>query len=289
MSEEEKINQLADNSFQSPQNNPENSELEVVNENQTSEIKNMEVHKHPHHVTHKKKWGEYLLEFFMLFLAVFLGFVAENVRETIVEKERSKQYIESFCNDLEKDTATFSKIIANDEKKNEAFQHIFNCYDTIKKNWKATACLVPLVRQSRTNQNVAFSNGTIQQLKNAGGYRLLNHADRDSIIAYDNSIQSYLHFESTAFQESQNLLRISFSMINDFSSNKFLNKSQAGKDSTDVEMPLLITDDKFLINKFFNDLFRYKVYNAGQATQLRVRKEMAKRLILYFKNKYHLE
>jgi hypothetical protein len=38
----------------------------------------MEVHKHPHHVTHKKKWGEYLLEFFMLFLAVFLGFVAEN-------------------------------------------------------------------------------------------------------------------------------------------------------------------------------------------------------------------
>ncbi len=27
---------------------------------------NMEVHKHPHHVTHKKKWGEYLLEFYMI-------------------------------------------------------------------------------------------------------------------------------------------------------------------------------------------------------------------------------
>jgi len=33
----------------------------------------MEVQKHPHHVTHKKKWGEYLLEFFMLFLAVLPG------------------------------------------------------------------------------------------------------------------------------------------------------------------------------------------------------------------------
>ena len=44
----------------------------------------METH-HPHHVTHKKKWAEYLLEFFMLFLAVFLGFVAENVRENITE------------------------------------------------------------------------------------------------------------------------------------------------------------------------------------------------------------
>lgn len=31
----------------------------------------MEAH-HPHHVTPKKKWTEYLLEFFMLFLAVFL-------------------------------------------------------------------------------------------------------------------------------------------------------------------------------------------------------------------------
>ncbi len=36
------------------------------------QIETMEVH-HPHHVMHKKKWGEYLLEFFMLFLAVFLG------------------------------------------------------------------------------------------------------------------------------------------------------------------------------------------------------------------------
>ena len=32
------------------------------------QTENMEVHKHPHHVTHKKKWPEYLLEFFMLFL-----------------------------------------------------------------------------------------------------------------------------------------------------------------------------------------------------------------------------
>jgi len=35
----------------------------------------MEVH-HGHHLTHKKKWTEYLLEFLMLFLAVFLGSVA---------------------------------------------------------------------------------------------------------------------------------------------------------------------------------------------------------------------
>jgi hypothetical protein len=46
----------------------------------------MDVHKHPHQVMHKKKGGEYLLECFMLFLAVFLGFVAENIREASVER-----------------------------------------------------------------------------------------------------------------------------------------------------------------------------------------------------------
>ena len=65
----------------------------------------MEVHKHPHHVSHKKKWAEYLLEFFMLFLAVYLGFVAENMRETIVNKEKAHHYIQNMVADLKADTA----------------------------------------------------------------------------------------------------------------------------------------------------------------------------------------
>src|SRR6478736_3470442 len=54
----------------------------------------MEVHKHPHHVTHKKKWGEYFLEFLMLFLAVFLGFITENIREGISENSKAKELAE---------------------------------------------------------------------------------------------------------------------------------------------------------------------------------------------------
>src|SRR5579862_5831114 len=64
----------------------------------------MEVHNHPHHLTHKKKWGEYFLEFFMLFLAVFLGFVAENIRENAVEHERAKEYANLLIEDLSTDT-----------------------------------------------------------------------------------------------------------------------------------------------------------------------------------------
>ena len=73
----------------------------------------MEVHKHPHHVTHKKKWGEYLLEFFMLFLAVFLGFVAENIREHNVERQREKEYIESLIADLKSDQQVLEQHIVH--------------------------------------------------------------------------------------------------------------------------------------------------------------------------------
>jgi len=81
-------------------------DIETSNPNQDNE--NMEIHKHPHHVTHKKKWPEYLLEFIMLFLAVFLGFLVENYRETLVNKEKEHHYMQNMVADLKADTADLS-------------------------------------------------------------------------------------------------------------------------------------------------------------------------------------
>ena len=72
----------------------------------------MEVH-HPHHPTHKKKWSEYLLEFFMLFLAVSLGFLAENIREHYVEKERSHELVASFIKDVETNVTYIDSLMKN--------------------------------------------------------------------------------------------------------------------------------------------------------------------------------
>lgn len=60
----------------------------------------MEVH---HHTHHPKKWKEYFTEFFMLFLAVSLGFLAENIREVYIEKERSHELAEALLSDVEND------------------------------------------------------------------------------------------------------------------------------------------------------------------------------------------
>jgi hypothetical protein len=67
----------------------------------------METHTHYLHEAQAKKWTHYLFEFLMLFLAVFLGFVAENVREGVIEKHREQQYMQSMNEDLKGDTVHF--------------------------------------------------------------------------------------------------------------------------------------------------------------------------------------
>src|SRR6476620_5416686 len=110
---------MADNTEEEHLDNPPSFQTENIPEDiiaipvkatllQNQETETIEVHKHPHHITHKKKWAEYLLEFFMLFLAVFLGFIAENIRENNVEREREKEYARLLLFDLKADSAALS-------------------------------------------------------------------------------------------------------------------------------------------------------------------------------------
>ena len=58
----------------------------------------MEVHHHPH--VGKKNIKEYLLEGLMIFLAVSMGFIAENIRENIIEHEIEKRNMEIIVDNL---------------------------------------------------------------------------------------------------------------------------------------------------------------------------------------------
>src|SRR4051794_24441745 len=45
-------------------------------------------------------WKRYALEFLMIFLAVTLGFFAENIRQDYEERAHERQYMRSLCDDL---------------------------------------------------------------------------------------------------------------------------------------------------------------------------------------------
>src|SRR5215470_17399068 len=95
----------------------EDVQPETSNENATtnnSETENMEVHHHPDIHHGKKKWKEYFLEFVMIFLAVTMGFFAEQIRERHVEKERLHNYFRSMVLDINRNVIALDS--ANREK-----------------------------------------------------------------------------------------------------------------------------------------------------------------------------
>jgi hypothetical protein len=70
----------------------------------------METHAHDLHKAPGHGWKHYLFEFFMLFLAVFCGFLAENWREHLAEKQRATDLAHSFYDELKRDSASIQTV-----------------------------------------------------------------------------------------------------------------------------------------------------------------------------------
>src|SRR5207253_5347584 len=141
----------------------------------------------------------------MLFLAVFLSFVAENTSEHIVKKEKAKQYIESFYEDLKTDTSRISSFfIGFDDSKLIVLENLADCYNEISKSDTATSCLLEIIKVSSINRPFKWTDRTLNQLANAGGFRLLHKKDADSIITYQKEFNNFQDFQQTVFQEAQN-------------------------------------------------------------------------------------
>jgi hypothetical protein len=144
----------------------------------------MEVHKHPHHVTHKKKWEEYLLEFLMLFLAVFLGFLAENIRESNADHEREKQYAKELYSEFYTDSITFSKKLGARLDKEKKCDYL---YSYIK-----DSSLTNLPKQFYPAYSIVFylinsysfepKDGVLSQLKSTGSLRYFKDAELQKLF-----------------------------------------------------------------------------------------------------------
>jgi len=70
----------------------------------------MEVHHHPQLEHKPKPWKEYLLEGFMIFIAVMMGFIAENIREAIDNHEHVQQLTSQLVQDMKADGAKLDTI-----------------------------------------------------------------------------------------------------------------------------------------------------------------------------------
>ena len=255
----------------------------------------MDVHHHSH-AHGNKNWKSYFWEFIMLFLAVFCGFLAEYFLEHKIEKERGKQFIESFYEDLKTDTARIAIYTNFDDEKLKGLSNLGDCYEAIIQNTNDATCLLKIIKNSSINRPFMRTDRTLKQLANAGGFRLLKKEDADSILAYDVTFNNFQDFQSTVFQATQDNIRNSFNSIINYKANEQMLKVQDGRmisvesfDSATILEPMLLSPDKSLLNKYFNELLLYYRVSHNHKRMLLELKAQQGRLIGYLKNKYHFD
>jgi len=150
----------------------------------------MEVHHHAH--TSRKRWTHYFWEFLMLFLAVFCGFLAEYKLEHVIELQREEKYAISLLEDLKKDTADLNNDLLWWELQAKRIDTIHIEFDKPEQD-RDLFSLYRMVSFMRIYNSFEYHDRTIDQLKNAGFFRLLRKRNvADSLIDYDALIRSTL-------------------------------------------------------------------------------------------------
>ena len=140
----------------------------------------MEVHHHSH--TARKKWTHYFWEFFMLFLAVFCGFLAENQREHFVEHQREKQFMRSLIEDLETDTFELHKAIGRADTVARHSDSVLMFLTSYKMSKQIPLRLASLVGVAGQRQVLINTDRTSSQLKNSGAMRLIRNKKVSNLI-----------------------------------------------------------------------------------------------------------
>jgi hypothetical protein len=155
----------------------------------------MEVHAHSHTVPigiGRKKWTHYFWEFFMLFLAVTLGFFVENQREHLVEHQREKQFLLSLYNDIKADTTNLARIINLRTAKEHTLDSLSYMMNSVSSKDFTKEIYFYAASIARTlPYRFVPNDGTMQQLKNSGAFRLIrNRTVVDSIAKYDVNVRN---------------------------------------------------------------------------------------------------
>jgi len=181
-------NELFENTKETQPGNPSDESIPINKSNTVNtkqETDNMEVHHHAHHEG-KKTWKSYFWEFLMLFLAVFCGFLAEYQLEHVIEHQREKQYMQSFIYDLQNDTTNLNEGFPKKAQRITAIDSVLLFFETNPDAKIIPGSVLRHMRRTLWDRHYRRNSATIDQLRNAGGLRLIRKKNvRDSIAAYD--------------------------------------------------------------------------------------------------------
>ena len=222
----------------------------------------------------------------MLFLAVFCGFLAENQREHIVEHRREIKYAQSLLQDLEADTANLEYYTKKRATKRVWMDSLTMLLSTGKHKEKGNDTYYYGRRVYDASPFVS-TDGTMQQLKNAGNLRLIkNEKLVKAILEYDINVKDMKEWD-----EADLKVRASFREIGGaiFKADDFYHLVDTAMNFIrPTNNPQLITDDMATINKVAFQVQYMSVITLANGRRAVELKAKAIQLIKTIKEEYHL-
>lgn len=278
-----------------PSETPTDETIDIIGEksnNESEAYTPMEVH-HPKLPHQPKPWKEYFLEFIMLFLAVTLGFIAENIREKYIERHRAEEYMHSLYDDLKIDTNTIQRTI------NEKIW-IQSKYDSVQNLLLAgthnqnTALIYYVERYLSINDLFTSQDVTYQQLRSSGSFRYIKNVSLYKEIAnYYNLYDRYVLTEpGFSLIRDKDIEELELKLFN-VSQLQRLNSKEGKIFYTVISRPDFkpdpIKEDKENLDRFYLKVSEANLrarYNAGMLEWL---KDSATDVLLKLKEEYHFE
>ena len=247
----------------------------------------MEVHHHAH--TSRKKWTHYFWEFLMLFLAVFCGFLAEYTLEHKIEKDREKQFISSLVDDIKADITQLNSVI---QKRDEKIQRL-----------DSLILLINLPDFAAYGSNIYFNaihtgrlvdirftanDGTMLQLKNSGGLRLIrNRTVVDSIAHYDVSVRNLEELGDQEMQMVHEYRTIAKRVFNSLVFDRMMDENNISHRPADN--PVLLAFNKQDLADLNFTVYSIKVIVKGMRRDSKKLLQQATNLLATINKEYHLE
>ena len=210
----------------------------------------MESHKSQTHAK-EKHFKQYLFEFFMLFLAITLGFFVENLRERQVESNREKDYIRSIAEDLKQDINQLDTIIMRRAIKNQMMDSLLYLLNSANPDEHGNNVYY-YARWAPRTYRFYPNDRTIQQL-NSGNWRLIRNIKvSDALLAYNSTVRSIITYIE---QREESLTLLMYPSLDKLFDNQVFESMVDGINfNRPVGNPKLLSLDKAALNEFCNTI-----------------------------------
>lgn len=226
----------------------------------------------------------FLWEFFMLFMAVTMGFFVENLREQNIRNHREKEFINSFKSDLENDLLEIDALIKRRIQREAQIDSIIDIFRS-KEFQKNSNDLYFYSRYLPRPPVFWANNETLKQLENSGNLLLIrNQKVIDTLLTYNDN---YIFIDNIRVREEYLVKRL-FDQINIIFDPLVFDEMNV----YDIEFirpkgnPHVNTSDNKALSTFLSNLHYVKTVNLAQLGWYRKHRKQGQDILMFLNEVY---